>query len=384
MGIDNIVKKELCTGCALCVQICSRNCIHMREDEEGFRYPIIDSAKCIGCNVCRNMCPVASKMTRRETESAQVYAGWSKDMDNRIASTSGGIFLELAKQMIREEGYVVGASYTKDNSIEHILVEDKESLWKLRQSEYAQSNIEEIYESVEEKLKSGKKVLFCGTPCEVAAIYKKMKKWEKQLFLVDFICKGNNSPLAYKKYLNELEREYGKKITTVWFKNKDKGWNNFGTKIIFEDGTEYFKTRTEDIYMLGYLNHNMFIRKSCAECCFKGYNRFSDITLGDFWGIGKKDKNLDEDLGTSFIMVNSKSGAEMLNNIKNYIECTECDLNDAVGENELLFSSSTITTERMRFFKYIKRMKFSKSVKQAMKESAVLKMKRIIYKILFR
>ena len=48
--------KSQCCGCSACYAICSKQAIQMIEDEEGFLYPVIDSAKCVKCGRCVYVC----------------------------------------------------------------------------------------------------------------------------------------------------------------------------------------------------------------------------------------------------------------------------------------------------------------------------------------
>lgn len=52
-------EKKNCCGCSACYSICPVHAISMKEDEEGFLYPIIDEGKCINCKNCKRVCPFA-------------------------------------------------------------------------------------------------------------------------------------------------------------------------------------------------------------------------------------------------------------------------------------------------------------------------------------
>ena len=48
--------KKNCYGCELCKNICPMNAIEMKENDDGFLNPIIDTAKCINCGLCEKKC----------------------------------------------------------------------------------------------------------------------------------------------------------------------------------------------------------------------------------------------------------------------------------------------------------------------------------------
>ena len=45
-----------CCGCTACMNICPKGAIDMCEDEEGFKYPVINKDKCIECGLCKKIC----------------------------------------------------------------------------------------------------------------------------------------------------------------------------------------------------------------------------------------------------------------------------------------------------------------------------------------
>ena len=49
--------KEECCGCYACYSVCPANAVFMEEDTEGFVYPVVDLARCIGCLCCLKVFP---------------------------------------------------------------------------------------------------------------------------------------------------------------------------------------------------------------------------------------------------------------------------------------------------------------------------------------
>lgn len=172
---------------------------------------------------------------------------------------------------------------------------------------------------VRELLRNGKKVLACGTPCQMAALRSFLHKDYDNLVIVDFICRGVNSPKVYRKYLDSLERKYGGKVVYVKAKNKELGWRNLTRKVVFDNGKVYYGVKMDDNFRRGY-HTNVFCRPSCYTCQYKGFPRIADITIADYWGIEKINKNLDNNIGTSMILLNSKKGENFFGQVKDKIE----------------------------------------------------------------
>ena len=231
-----------------------------------------------------------------------VYAAWSLDEWVRYNSTSGGMFTEIAKLAIKAGYSVAGARYNDRHLVEHDLINQIEDIGLLRQSKYVQSNMKNIRAKMKDK-----KVLFVGAPCQAASVDADIK--------IDFVCRGANHPKAYIKYLEMLEAQYKSKIQKVWFKNKTYGWHKFSTRVDFENGRTYLKDRNHDLYMLGYIKYNLFILPACYNCKFREVHHDTDITLGDFWGVRK---SLDANKGTSLVIINTKKGLELFNELNVY------------------------------------------------------------------
>ena len=203
----DIKNKELCCGCGVCYDICPVKCISMVDDGEGFKYPKIDKNMCIECGACNNVCPIESgKITNKEALNA--YAAWNKDEEIRLDSTSGGVFTALAETVISQGGIVIGAQYNESRLVNHISIDTKGEIGRLRQSKYVQSDTNGIYKIVKKKLNLNKPILFCGTPCQTEALLRYLKGKPENLILCDFICRGIISPKVYNNYLSYLEGRY--------------------------------------------------------------------------------------------------------------------------------------------------------------------------------
>ena len=310
-----------CCGCNACGDVCTHGAITFKTDIEGFWYPVVDETKCVDCRLCERVCPELhiGELKKNDNNPPVTVAAINKNMAVRWDSTSGGAFSALAEVMYEQGGYVSGAVYD-ENFLVHNFVSDKpEDLSRLRSSKYLQSNAEGLYARIRELLRNGKKVLACGTPCQMAALRLFLHKDYDNLVIVDFICRGVNSPKVYRKYLDSLERKYGGKVVYVKAKNKELGWRNLTRKVVFDNGKVYYGVKMDDNFRRGY-HTNVFCRPSCYTCQYKGFPRIADITIADYWGIEKINKNLDNNIGTSMILLNSKKGENFFGQVKDKIE----------------------------------------------------------------
>lgn len=319
-----IVDKKKCCGCSACFQKCPKHCIEMIEDEEGFLYPRIDSKQCVDCGLCEHVCPIKEEKEMNE-QISEAYAAYAKDNNLRHNSSSGAIFSVLAKEVLNRNGVVFGVAYDDHFATHHIYIDNISQLHLLQGSKYLQSRIEDTYKKAEYFLKQGRVVLYTGTACQIAGLKRYLGKEYSNLFSIDVLCHGVPSPKVWRRYLDELQEKYNSKVQQVFFRNKETGWKNYSINISFENKCEYKSHHRDDIYMKLFL-HDICLRPSCHECQFKKFPRVSDLTLGDCWGIEKHMPDMDDDKGTSVIVVHTERGKEMLEYIKADIELKEGDL----------------------------------------------------------
>lgn len=343
------ITEEKCTGCGACANICPSGAITVQEDEYGFYRPEIDADKCTRCGACRRVCSGRGGF-RANKYGCRVFAAHTKDEAVREDSTSGGIFTELAKAVFSDGGCVVGAIYGRDMRVMHAVADDEEGLAALRRSKYVQSFSGDIYKQVKERLESGKKVLFCGTPCQAAALRSYLGRDYENLYIADIVCRGVNSPRAFSAWLKEIEGKEGKKVSGIGFRDKSDGWkaSSYRTRVDFADGSSKVFRKDENAFIDGFLLYNMYMRQSCADCDFKGIPRPGDITLGDFWGA---DSRYDDDRGTSLITINTARGMELFSRISDDIMCEEVPMDGAFAENPCFSNSVVINRKSRRFLK---------------------------------
>lgn len=189
-----IKDKKDCCGCSACVQKCPKQCISLKEDNEGFLYPEVDKSMCINCGLCEKVCPVLHQGESRKP--LKVYAAKNQDEEIRRQSSSGGIFTLLAEKTIQDGGVVFGARFDEHWEVKHDYTETIEGLAAFRGSKYVQSRMEDNYRKAEMFLKQGRKVLFSGTPCQVAGLKRFLRKYYGNLLTIDMVCHGVPSPLV--------------------------------------------------------------------------------------------------------------------------------------------------------------------------------------------
>lgn len=372
----NITSQEECCGCNACINVCPKQCIDFNEDKEGFYYPLVDRDKCIDCNLCEEICPILQNTnTNTRYEIPKAFAVWNNDEQVRLESTSGGAFSVLANQMFEQDGYVAAAVYTENFEVEHIISNDVNDLHRMRSSKYVQSNVSDLYNVINNKLKDGNKVLVCAAPCQIAALYNTIGIDYENLITCDFICRGVNSPKVFLRYVNWLQGKFKSPIESIKFKDKTLGWRSLAIKVNFKNGKTYLGDRSHDPFMVGYLRNNSFIRPACHQCEFKDLPRYADISLADFWGIEKLEPNLDDNKGTSLVLLNSKKGEEFFMNSASGMKFKEFPFLDAIAENPAFSHSPEIKANRDVFFDDLDELTFDKVINKYFKTNNLIKKK---------
>lgn len=307
-------KTEECCGCGACAEICPRGCIQMCMDREGFLYPVVDRERCVACGLCQRICPTKNAVARGDAIRGH-YLAYVKDEKLRWNSSSGGVFSVLAEAILKNGGVVFGAAFDEDFSVHHIGVKDSSGLDALRGSKYVESRTEHSFSEAKAVLESGKPVLFSGTPCQIAGLMQYLGKNYDRLYTVDLLCHGVPSPKVWKMYLNFQISAHRADIKRTLFRQKDFGWKAFAVKLQFDNLTAYEQIFEKDLFMQMFLQ-NICLRPACYACKFKHLNRVSDFTIGDAWGVENYMPEMDDDKGTSVILVHTKKGEKLLNEVQ--------------------------------------------------------------------
>ena len=300
-----------CTGCGACASVCAKGCITMGVGENGFYYPSINTATCINCGLCSKNCHVLNKPDSQRFER-QYFCGWEASETKRFEGSSGGVFGAIAEEVLTCGGIVYGATLSPNKKKLYHISTNYVSLGELKKSKYLESDMGSTISLIRKDLKEDKKVLFCGTPCQVYGVRKVLGYKPENLILCDFLCHGVPSQTRYQQYLNELEVIYDSHIKDIGFRTKKYGWKTYCIVVEFENGKKYVKLANEDPYYKQFFS-NINLRHSCYTCN-RVAKSVADITLGDFWGAKKKGYK-DDDKGISLIVCNTEKGQDIVNQL---------------------------------------------------------------------
>lgn len=371
--------KAACCGCEACVQCCPQRCILFKIDKEGFGYPLIDKEKCVDCGLCDKVCPIINQNNARIP--LKVYAAINPNEQVRKDSSSGGVFALLAEYIINEGGIVFGVRFNRTWGVVHDWVDSIENISYFRGSKYVQSKIGDVFKKTKEFLKSGRKVLFSGTPCQIAGLKLYLKKDYENLLTVDFICHGVPSPKVWQMYLDEIIANWEKKETVpscfvgkknicierVQFRDKCLGWKKFSFTLTLSRISENGKKETflfseslhDNIFLKGFLK-DLYLRPSCSVCSTKSLKSGSDMTIADFWGIGNVIPEIDDDKGVSLVLINTNKASVLLKKLD--VAVLEANYEDVLRYNPSIITSVVPHKKRNVFFKKIDESRFVSSL----------------------
>lgn len=355
----NLESKIDCCGCSACSSICGHGCITMKSDAEGFLYPEIDFAKCVDCGLCEQVCPIANVL--HVNKVAHVVASKNLDDKTRFKSSSGGVFQLLAEKILEEGGVVVGCRFDENMKAVHSIAVNMKELDGLMSSKYVQSDTRGIYERVRTMLKNGTQVLFSGVPCQVAALKNYLRISYENLITIDILCHGVPSPKFFKEYITSLMCRYGGKMTSLSFRWKEKSWKRLYINAIFNNNKRHFLYAGYDSYMQLFLSDRLQ-RPSCFHCPYNTLHRPGDITLGDFWGIGKKFYDFDDNKGVSMVLINNAIGSTLWEKVADKTIYFETDIDTAVAGNRVLISHLPDQSKRDEFYKEYVAHGFKKAI----------------------
>ncbi len=341
MHIEN---KNNCTGCGACFNICPNSAITMQSDEYGFYKPIIDKEKCVDCNLCENVCPLY-KYKSQNFNVPKVYAFMNSDEEREKAS-SGGAFSAFAQYVLSQNGIVYGVVWNDELQAEHFRAATLADVEKMHGSKYVQGNTKRAFSQAKEDLENGRLVLFSGTPCQIAGLKSCLKKEYDNLITLDIVCHGVQAPLFLNKYKSEfLKNKNDEKILNINFRSKKNGWQmgSFTTKIVTNKDEYYLKRDIYTDFM------DLTLNECCSDCRFTGMPRVADVTVGDFWGVDKYDKSLNDGKGLSIVLINSQKASDVFEKLHFFKQ--EVPLEFVVKYNPNILSATKVDANREKILK---------------------------------
>lgn len=353
----NIIDKTKCCGCEACVQVCAHKAITMQEDEEGFRYPVVNHESCMECGLCEKVCQY-NEIPPKHTEDKYVFGGYHKSPEVRFESTSGGAFSAIVDAYC-DENYVIFGAEAEGLKVFHSYIEDKSELSKFRKSKYSQSVVGDSFKQVKQFLKQGKKVLFSGTPCQIAGLRCYLKNVNQDnLLTVEVICEGVPSPLYVRKWDYYLKESHGSSIESIDYRYTGEApfqegkWDFEQVKIVLKANNKIFKKdRWYNPFWSIWLNHLM-TRPCCYKCQFTTTNRISDISLGDLWGVHLYCPELyGKNGGSSLIVCNTAKGKVIVEKAQQSLFGHELAFEDALRYQSPMRKCISENPDRERFMK---------------------------------
>ncbi|MFI3331334.1 MAG: Coenzyme F420 hydrogenase/dehydrogenase, beta subunit C-terminal domain [Rikenellaceae bacterium] len=384
----NITDKKDCCSCSACKSICPSKAIEMRADALGFLYPVVDKNKCTECGLCERVCEFSPNYNKSENlDSPLAYALRHKDPEQIKTSRSGAAFIAFSDYILAQGGIVYGVGYDENFRAIHKRATTKSERDEFKGSKYVQSDANGCFTQIKQDLKDGKKVLFSGTPCQVAGLKSYIgKNLRPNLYLMDIICHGVPGPFVWRDFLAYNQQKYNKKITGVEFRDKQKhSWASHVERLDFGD-----KHKFSTIYRNLFYSH-LTLAHACGVCHFANTTRPSDVTLGDYWGYERTDPEFAKDnKGCSLIFCNTQKGEEWFSLIKDQVNFLPAKLENCLQTN--LKRPSKINPQREKFekdycakgFKFVKNKYTKTSLKTKIKEFLPRPLVKFIIKILGR
>ena len=357
-NISNV--KSSCVGCRSCEQICPKKAIVMKENNEGFLYPYVNESECINCSLCVKRCPTQT-MKNNVSNPKAVYAFRDKNNEQIMRSASGGVGALAAQSIIEKSGAVYGVAYDELFNVKHIRIDNVDNLPMIQSSKYVQSDTNDSYSQALKDLKDGRIVLYTGTPCQIAGLYAFLGGDHQNLYTIDLICHGVPSPKFFKKYLEYQNKQTTGRVIYFNFRSKDKrGW---GTQYLLKTKT---KTKTKTLSLDRYGKHFMAgdcYRECCYQCTYANIHHVGDLTIGDFWGIGKSHPEFYSEKGVSSVFINTEKGQELFDEIKDNAWVIDATLEEAMVKQGNLVHPTKRPVERDTFYKNLDRDDFIDNLK---------------------
>ena len=344
----HIVVNDKCCGCSACFNSCPVDAISMKENSEGFLYPVVNQDKCVKCGKCIDACQIGKFDKVVENGKRLYFAARQKDKLELASSSSGGVISLIAKNILQKGGYVCAATY-ENGKLFHKIIDNYNDFIPMKGSKYFQSDLADIFKTLKNLLNDNKPIVFIGTPCQVSGLKMYLRKDYEHLLLIDIICHGVPSKRVFNKFLQENHLEnIAKNATLLTMRSKKIGWHQYCLNLT-NNHQSYYKKLLNISFGKAFA-YALCLRNSCHTCPYSNTKRVGDIMVGDYWGIDRLGRNLDDNLGWGLISFNAK-GENVFNKIKTELEFIKSTEYLSVQPN-LLYPTRK-HPNRERFFKQI-------------------------------
>lgn len=344
--MNTVCKMNECAGCMACVDICPRQAISVVDSME-YMNAIIDSSLCINCNACHKICQNNNPPILKEPK--KWLQGWGNEQ-TRCTSSSGGFGQEVMRAVLRSGGSVA-ACKLESGEFKFELFDDESRITEFIGSKYVKSNPVGIYKEIKNRLKTGKKVLFIGLPCQVASLRNYVND-AANLYTVDLICHGSPSVKLLQKAVNEYGYDFSE-MRAIYFRSSDKFAIETQPVGIVPKGVQ-------DRYTMAFLR-GLCYTENCYTCRYAQIARAGDLTIGDSWGT---EMTSELPKGISLILCQTKKGQELLDLMD--FNFFNVEKEESVNQNKQLQHPSNVPKERKRFFEEMhKGKKFNSAVMRA-------------------
>lgn len=371
-----------CCGCGACGDICPKSAISM-EMKEGFLYPVIDPERCVECGLCVKVCAF-NRGKNTQSNSLNAFACKNKDAQVRLNSSSGGVFTAVSDWVLAQQGVIYGAAYDEGLRVAHHRTQNGSDRNRMRGSKYVQSDTSGIFRQVKEDLQQGRRVLFTGTGCQVAALKAFLGKEYDNLILIDIICHGVPSPEVWARFVAYIREKYGKVPTDFAFRNKEVSWRSYSPKLSFVDGSEVGQNDHTGSF-IELFRYDLCLRPSCTVCRYTSMHREGDLTIGDFWGIENVLPEIDDGKGVSALLVNSAKGQRLVGQLTDVLELKPCTPEQIAGRQPNLSRPSQHSTKAAAFAVDLQAMPFDQVLKKytrvGVKRRLIDGIKKILHRI---
>lgn len=385
-----ICNHDKCTGCAACKDVCPKQCITMQPDDLDALHPVVDESICINCGLCEKTCPNNRELSYKLPH--KVLAAWSNDNEVRRISASGGIACELYHYWIKNGGVATGVVFDRDEGCHFILLENESDIKAVQNSKYTFSDTAGIYKVVKQKLQAGISVLFIGVPCQVAGLYGFLKKEYDNLTTVDIICHGMPPATYLEQHIKSIEDKKKEYTHQLFFRDPKYYTYTYTFTLKNIKGKEFYnkKVLTRDNYQLGY-HRALIYRENCYSCNYARKERISDLTIGDFSGLGRFAPFEYDKHNVSCILENTDKGSALLKKLNGALSMFERPACEAFEVETQLKSPSVKHSRRSIFEKVYRKTRnyelasniaLKEEKKKAVKTAIILKIKVFLYNIL--